>query len=286
MLSFCLGSFGQENEKIDSLKTELGKQGIPDSTRIRVYLDLSVEYRLFSKSKALGYTHQALLLAKKTGNRKLELDSYLLSSLVYFFQEEIDSALILSNKALELTNAFPELEDEKALVYDHLGYSHYYLGNYNKALHNFSLALTIEERLNHLERVSVLENKVGNCYAFLHDWEKALQAYQHSISICESENYETNLADVYVNMGTLKDDMGEGATAKEYYLKAMEIYEGKNNQSGMSTCYNNLGDYYNGEGEYELALEYFKKSLMLDKEINDDYGICIDVFNIAEVHLA
>ena len=225
-------------------------------------------------------------MAKKTDNRKLELDSYLYSSLVYFFQEEIDSSLVLSNKALELTNTYPELENEKALVYDHIGHAYFFIGNYNKALNNFLLALAIEERLNHLERVSVMENKVGNCYSYLHEWEKAMQAFQHTISICESLNNKTFLADVYVNMGTIKDDMGEDALAKEYYLKALEIYEGKNNQSGMSSCYTNLGDFYCGEGEHLIALEYFTKSLMIDRELKDDYGICIDVFNIAEVHLA
>ncbi len=286
LLSFHCVSFEQEAVKIDSLKTELGKQNIPDSSMIHLYLDLSTEYRLFSKSKALNYTDHALALAKKTDNRKLELDSYLYSSLVYFFQEEIDSSLVLSNKALEFANTFPELENEKALVYDHIGHAYFFIGNYNKALNNFSLALAMEERLNHLERVSVMENKVGNCYSYLHEWEKAMQAFQHTISICESLDNKTFLADVYVNMGTIKDDMGEDALAKEYYLKALEIYEGKNNQSGMSSCYTNLGDFYCGEGEHLIALEYFTKSLMIDRELKDDYGICIDVFNIAEVHLA
>lgn len=207
-LSFHCVSFEQEPVKIGSLKTELGKRNTADSTRIRLYLDLSAEYRVFSKSKALAYTHLALALAKKTDNRKLKLDSYLHSSLVYFFQEEIDSSLVLSNKALELTNNFPELKNEKALVYDHIGHFHFFLGNYNKALHNFSLALSIEERLNNLERVSVLENKVGNCYSYLHEWEKAMQAFHHTISICKSLDNKFFLADVYVNMGTLKDVSG------------------------------------------------------------------------------
>ncbi len=279
-------AFEQKAEKIDSLKTELNKHAIADSLKIHLYLDLSLEYRLFSKSKALAYSNRALSLSKKTNNRKGELDSYLHSALVYFFQEEIDSSIITSDKALELTKTFPELENYRGLVYDHIGHAYFYLGNYNKALHNFLLALKTEEKLNKAERISILENKIGNCYTFLHDWKNALTSFQHSLSLSDSLNNKIQMADVYVNMGALKDDMGENILAKEYYLKALEIYEHKNILYGMSTCYANLGDFYTGAGEYEKALEFFTKSLGLDRELKDDHGICIDVFNIAEVHLA
>ena len=279
-------AFEQEEGKIDNLKTELDNRGLSDSTRIQIYLDLGVEYRLSSKSMALNFTNLALTLSQKTNNRKGELDSYLHSALVYFFQEEIDSSIILSGKALELTNTFPELEDNRGTVYDHIGHAYFYLGNYNKALHNFLLALEIEESLKQPERISALENKIGNCYTFLHDWESALKSFQHSLSIAESLNDSTQMADVFVNIGALKDDMGENTLAKKYYLKALQIYEGKNLHSGMSICYNNLGDFYSSEEEHKKALKYFTKSLILDKELKDDFGICIDIFNIAEVHHA
>jgi PAS domain S-box-containing protein len=272
--------------KVDSLNTELAKQGSVDSARIQLYLDLSKEYRSYNKSKALGYTDSALTLSKKIHNRKLELSSNLNIALVYFHQEEIDSSLIFSNKALDMLSKYPQLEKWEGMVYEHIGHSLYYKGNYEEALHNFLLALKADRAHGEDSRISILENKIANCYSSLHDWENALIAFQQSLDICESLHDEPGRADTYINIGTLKDDMGEYENAKEYYLKALDIYEANNNIPEMSACYTNLGDFYSNEGNYELALEYFTKSLLIDKQLNDDFGISVDIFNIAETHFA
>ncbi len=285
LLCFPFFAFNQDRAKIDSLNLELGRQGIADTSRVRLFLGLSEEYRLYSKSKALHYTHLALALSKKAHSPKSEFNTYLYTALVYFYQEEIDSSLIFSNKALELAQRHHELNKWEQVAYEHIGHSYYYKGNYKEALYYFQLALKTDAVKKNIKRASVLINKIGNCYNALHYWGNALLAYQRSLDICTKLNDSVGMADVYVNMGTLKDETGEKENAKKYYLMALGIYEKVNMVSEISVCYNNLGDYYRGEGEHEKALGYFTKSLLLDRQLDDDFGISIDIFNIAETHL-
>ena len=154
-----------------------------------------------------------------------------------------------------------------ATIFNNIGHSYDYLGEYRKALEHYEKALKIKLCVlgeNH-PYVAITYNNIGSSYHSIGKYELALEYIEKALKI-QLDILGWNHPDVatsYNNLGSTYDSLGEHEIALEYHNRAMEIrlnVLGENNAE-VATGYGNIGSTYESLGEYETALEYYKKAL-------------------------
>lgn len=161
-----------------------------------------------------------------------------------FFRTQPDSAVILLNQLFQ----FSERVDYKIGMVDALvtlGYTHFRMGNY----------------------------------------PKALATYERGLEIAEEIGDKQGKADILLRTGFIYHDNGDIVTALNYYQRSQKLFEEINNLSGISSVYNELGSIYRTEDEYAKSLDYYLKSLAISKKLDGEYASPSVQLNIGRLYL-
>jgi len=161
------------------------------------------------------------------------------------------------------------VENQKALLYFGLGYTHYFLGEYDKAISFYEKTLEIQERLlpfNHTDLANSYSNiglvlyKMGEYDKSLSNLEKALRIREESLP-----SNHLDIANSYNNIGLVTDQMGEYDKALASFKISLQIREHElpSTHHLLSNSYHNIGLVYFHMDEYDTALTYYKKSLTI-----------------------
>jgi two-component system, NtrC family, sensor kinase len=153
-----------DKHKIDSLENFLKTENIPDSTKLKVSYELAHQYLFSNNEKTLLYTDQAILLARKTKNKKYEGEAFSLQGVVYKNKGEYATAIekhLLSLKIKEEKND----KRGKAIAFNDIGILYKVMKNYPKALECYrkSNALLVEE--GNQMGISLTFGNIGTVYS-------------------------------------------------------------------------------------------------------------------------
>ena len=163
-------------------------------------------------------------------------------------------------------------QNEKANIFNQLGYINRAQGEYSKALEYHEKSLEIYKKIlpaNHPD-LATSYNNIGLVYKNMGEYSKALQYYEKSLEISKQTlpGNHPDLATSYNNIGLVYNTMGEYSKALEYHEKSLEIREQilPTNHPSLAASYNNIGLVYDSMGKYSKALEYYQKSLDISKQ--------------------
>lgn len=153
-------------------------------------------------------------------------------------------------------------------AYYNAGYSHYLLGDYQKALSYSKKALDSLNTLPNSTNVDFWEvhNNLGLIYFRMGDYARAIDYYNSAVSFnLETKNAidELNNADTFCNIGLSLYCDNNSTKALEYFYKALEIETRILNpfDTRIANTYTNIGLVYSDIGDYNKALEFHKKAL-------------------------
>lgn len=172
-------------------------------------------------------------------------------------------------KAISIAEKYLGIANYKTFsAYYDAGYSHYLLGDYQKALSYSKKAL---DSLNTLPNSTSIDfwgvhNNLGLIYFRFSDYARAIEHYTKAISFNHgSKSYidELNNADTFCNIGLSLYCDNKGSKALEYFYKALEIETKILDQfdTRIANTYSNIGLAYSDMGEYHKALEFHNKAL-------------------------
>ena len=155
------------------------------------------------------------------------------------------------NQALQLAKKI-KYKVEEGNAYLNIGTSNIIVGEYKKALENFSLAKAIFEDNNNLSSQK----------------KEVLQG----------------LAKAYGSIGIVFSEQSNYAKSLSFYLKSVKIYEELKDESKCSKIYNNIGVVYKSQNADFKSLEYFIKAQKIQEKLRDpNSGITLT--NIANIYL-
>jgi tetratricopeptide (TPR) repeat protein len=174
-----------------------------------------------------------------------------------------------SNKAEELYEILLKQtsnEDEKAYLFNQLGWIKDNQGKYEEAIGYHEKSLEIKQKTrpeNHLH-LATSYNNIGMVYDNMGEYSKALSYYEKAEILQRTlpENH-SSLATSYNNIGLVYDKMGDYSKALSYSEKALEIKQKilPPNHPSLATSYNNISLVYNNLGDYSKTLSYYEKDL-------------------------
>ncbi|TAL70824.1 MAG: tetratricopeptide repeat protein [Bacteroidetes bacterium] len=300
---------------IDSLYLEISKTGM-DSNRVKLFNDLSEQFREYQMDSSINYSRKAITLAQSLKWDKGLADGYYQLGSVLFLQckfaESIDNfekslsinykigdKFSISNNISGLAenyiakNNFDEarkyLEEAMRINFEieymsGIGRTYWDLGNIllkesknDSALIYYNKALKIFEENSDDKNISNVLGFIGLSYSQLSEHNKALEYYEKALKVANQINCKSCISKWLGNSGIANYSLSNLQKAQEYYEQALLTSEELNFKRGMASWLCNMGKVYLDLSDFKKALEYFERALKISDEENDTLSISISL---------
>jgi tetratricopeptide (TPR) repeat protein len=173
---------------------------------------------------------------------------------------------------------------QNILVTLRLGNIAYYEGDSNKALENYTSALSLFEATENLKGTAMCLNNLGNIYRGWKEYGKALEHYARALKIDQKRGDRAGMANRMSNIGITYKSMGQIDKAMEQYTAALAVDRETGDKAGIATRLNNIGIIYQSQGNDAKAMELFQEALALDEETGNVRGMNSRLNNVAVIY--
>ncbi|MEQ9424134.1 MAG: tetratricopeptide repeat protein [Cyclobacteriaceae bacterium] len=242
--------FGQSVKEIEILieKAEQLKATDPDSANVL---------------NSLAYS-----MIEETGNEEMEIRALINAADITFEKGEIDSAITINRKALEISRK-ADLDSLLAFNYNNIGFFFINLGQFDSALHYHQLALTIAENIEERISIAASHDYAGRVFLIRGEYPEAMEHYLAALKIREEMGDPTYLVKTYRSLGLLHNRREDFDQALDYLLKAKEIAETQDDPKSLMITYDNLSVVYQKRKEFKPALLFSEKSLGIAEQLGN-----------------
>lgn len=271
LFGICSNHIAAQKNKpvIDSLEKLAGEQ--KDSQLVKIYNDLTWEYRLVNREKAIAYGFKAIEQAKKTNYPKGLAQAYNDLGILLYDQEKYDSAISFYKQSGKIRE---QLNDGLGIakVYNKIGIVYQKKGAFDKALENQLLALSLFTKYKDDIGISYSLNNIGILNQNLGRYDEAIKYQLQSIQIKEKLKDNYGLAGSFVNIANIYKIKGDDEKAADYYNKAIGISRSIQDKEYLANALNNIGALYLKKQKYQQAFASISESLQLRKDLGDTKG--------------
>lgn len=248
-------------------------------------VQLSEHYNRKRSKIALSYAKRALERAVSLNNQALIAKAHIQLA-TYFSRTRTDyfASMKHCEKALSLQAHITSKRD-LADVFKVTGINYHYIGDINRAQHNYMTALDI--MLNVSQRSKDETKDIADLYynlAILNKGEDANELRRTYIEQAQKYYADINnlnglarCADGMAVYWFYANDYKQSLTEME---RALSIFMQIKDNEGIYLTYNNIGTLKIQEGHFEEGLDYLHKSLKLRKESGNPVSIAISYINI------
>jgi predicted ATPase len=125
-----------------------------------------------------------------------------------------------------------------------------------------------------LQILAELERVIG-------ELEKASTHLKTSIAICRKLNQPRELANALTTLGIVFAYMDDNQTAKRHFEESLRLYEALEDPRGVANSLTNIANTLN-DAEQELPLT--ERALAIKRELGDQEGIGVSVFNLGNIN--
>lgn len=191
--------------------------------------------------------------------------------------------LIASDKAIEFSKSINNLKEEgkanlnKGIIFD-------FLGDYDKSLHQYLLAIKIQLKIQDFDYLIKSYNNLGLLYINEREYDKAESYHLKSLQLAKKLKNVSGISIAKSNLGIIYMAQKKFNKALANYFETIKYDLITKNIFGRADSYNNIGLIYLKLNEFDKSEYYFKKSLQLRKQINDINGIGNSYNNIGSLY--
>ncbi|MCW3102049.1 MAG: hypothetical protein JWO09_489 [Bacteroidetes bacterium] len=272
----------QDQGAIDSLLKVLNTSA-EDTTKVRLFDDLSYEYSGNSFDSAVYYAQQELSLSKKLNYKLGEASAYNAMGMANEDKGDFLKALEYYMKSLRLKE---EMGDRMLVIHQYNNIANIYVsqGDNDKALEYFFKVLEHKDELNSRSTEGNIYNNIGIIYKNKKQYAKAIEYHMKGLEARKLAGEAKPIAGSYNNIGATYMEMKQYDKAIASYTEALRIRKPINDLSGIASASINMGRAYNLMKRFELALPYLAEGehyAMLSGNNNwrvNAYGNIVDAY--------
>jgi two-component system NarL family sensor kinase len=265
---------------IDSIERVIKTQ--TDTTLVKSYSELTWQYRLVNRQKAVDYGLKAIALGRKLNFQKGLAQAYNDLGIIYYDKENYDSSILLYQEGMKIRE---QLHDElgMARLYNKIGIVYQKQGKFGDALYNQQYALALFEKTGDNIGISYSLNNIGILQQNLGRYDEAINYHNQSIAIKKKLNDRAGILQSYINVANIFKIKEEFDKAETYYIQAVDLARQIGNKEYLSNGLNNLGDLYSRKKNYAKAEQLTKESYELRASTNDTKGIASCLNNWGDI---
>jgi tetratricopeptide (TPR) repeat protein len=279
----------EKQERIDLLHRLLMESNPsssdPESNRnaasqMNILIQLGSAYFSLSEfNQAIDFYDQALLLARKLGDRNGESASLGNLSSAYGSLGQYQQAIQFFQQSLQISKEIGDRKGE-ANSLGNLGYAYYLLGQYQQAIQFQQQSLEIRREIGDRNGEATSLRNLGSAYYSLGQYQQAIQFYQQSLEIDREIGNRNGEANSLCNLGNTYYSLGQYQQAIQFQQQSLEIHREIGDRNGEASSLGNLGNAYISLGQYQQAIQFYQQSLEIDREIGDRNGEASSLCNL------
>ncbi|TRX60613.1 tetratricopeptide repeat protein [Fulvivirga sp. M361] len=230
---------------------------------------LALAYKITDESNSLGYE-----LGKAKG--LLGLARY------HRAYAQYDSALYYLHSSLEIANV-ENAPSVKAMAHRWVGKTYGNLGQYDSAIHHFTLGEKAGERLPENDLlISILVNKT-HVYNMMNDHKQGLSTARRALRLAPKSSYVKS--DVYNALGSSFRGNKKNDSALYYYQKALVVAKDIGVSRKTVALLNNIAIVYGELERHQEALDLFLQTKEMDIMHSDTLGLTYSHIGVANAYL-
>jgi len=269
---FVLGTFQvSAQSKIDSLQNLL-KNNLPDSSRTKALVALSLEYEYVDLVKSRALSEEAVSLAENSNDPNLKGRAYRSMASVYRVTGDYSSALRLDNMSLE-SSILSKDSSMIASAYNNVAHDYHDLGEYDESYYYFTQGYKFAQAAKDSFVMAVTIHNVGRVFKELGQYSRALDHLQISqrmsqqIKDREGEPYSLDeIGDVLLRQGNYD-------SALTTLFKALHESRKLQLTGLLPKTLSSIAKTYMQKGDYEASLKYYDTTYTLYSKNKDNYGL-------------
>lgn len=224
-----------------------------------------------------GKGQDAVLDSLKTELEKAADDSLRIEILIdigiHLKRNKPDAGFEYARRSVELSkkSGMKELECRSFLL---TGAIHKTKGDYDSAMHYYSIAGTIAEAANYLNGKAKYHHDVGNVKRLLGRYEEAITDHEKAREFYLQSKDSSGLAGAYLNLGQDHGRLSNYEEALKNYNKALEISERHKNPAHSANALVAIANMHSRMGEFEKAHKGYEAAANLYSITNDARNMC------------
>ncbi|MBC7829823.1 MAG: tetratricopeptide repeat protein [Chitinophagaceae bacterium] len=285
-ISILLHASSQDMLLTDSIKKDIANAKTVEE-KINNLADLARFYMGLNRKLSDEYGREVINIAEQSRDRKMMARALLLEAERFYtfpgFQENVNKALELSQKALDLSKS-NQLEEYIAWSYLYLARGSRINGNTDKALNFNNLALSISNELsNDSLRISCY-NDLGGTYLAKNEKLLAFRNYLNATNLAEEYNNFNLLIKSYERLSEFYTGLDEIEKAKDLRYKTLQLTYERNRPYERLEVYYYLGRLYMRNKQFDEAQSFYEKAIALSDSLKfpifklNIYGSIVDLY--------
>jgi signal transduction histidine kinase len=263
--------FAQQNTRLDSLlkasKTDKGAK------LVKVYNEISWEYKNSNVDSALVYGKKAFDVAKSIQDKKAIASAYNSIASSYEALSKLDSSLFYHKLSLDIKT---EINDTLGTAdsFNNLGIIYDTKGNYAKAIESYFDALRIYEKYaKDFDKVPMVYVNLGIVYKKQKEYQKVVDYYKKALKIYKDNNYFIGEAITTGNVGSVLLNLEKYEESINYSLRAEKLYDSLGYSRYKPYMRVNIAIAKDSLKQYEAAKKDYLNSISAFKEDNNLYEL-------------
>jgi signal transduction histidine kinase len=133
---------------------------------------------------------------------------------------------------------------------------------------------------------AMLYNYAGVCYRILGNYEKSLNYFFIALNVFEETKDSVELGYAENNIGSNYLIKSYYSVALDHVKRGFDIFRSVKDKAGMAYCAKALGDIYFKQHKYDLALKYYDSTYILRNEIGYKKGSYTAVLKAGDVYFS
>ncbi len=213
-----------------------------------------------------------------------ELKERFLKAMRHLCDEDYTAAIKDFKDAMKYCAISPR---EKTAMLISMGTAYSTLGQYNKAMENYRVAVKLLRKLEDADALvgkASLLNNIARVYAIRGQFDKALRCLEDSLSITRKIDDRRGEALTLLNIGHVNKLKSELNVARKYYSKAYHMFERIGDTKGVAMQLMHIGLIYMNAGHEDQALKNFQSTLRTARILENTELEAAALGNIGLIH--
>jgi two-component system NarL family sensor kinase len=265
LLIFCVFIFSEgsaQRHVLDSLKKEIEKNQQQDSFRIKAILAYVVEALNNNTSNFLPYMNEIISISKKTDYKRGLQKGFMIGQIYFSDRGEYEKAFLYADSAFSVLKNDASLNATQSTghLHNNIAGDYFKLGDYEKAIDNFTRSARIFEPLDHSFLATVYSN-LAEVYEKIHDVSKAMEYDKKAIAIAEKSQNDRSLAARLLSYSMRLINQKEFTQAATVLNRAEPIIMKLENTSHLQQFYYTSAYIDENNKDHNKAVAHYKKAL-------------------------
>jgi tetratricopeptide (TPR) repeat protein len=253
----------------------------PDTNRAKLLIDLGEKYCSRDFEKALLFLQEALVLSTELNYKRGIACSMLWQGRAYYYKDKYDLAYEYLEKARLILE---EIAYVKGLAEYHfaIGAIHNINGNDLSAISDFQEVVRLSEMSGDKQQMAIGYHCLGSLHLQRSEAKLAIHYFQEALALNRETGQLLGELTNLKGIGMVYESLEMNDSALFYLEGVLEIMSTMEEPRGIASMQLIIGKLLLKTGHYREAREMFETSMSIFSSLNDDTGICLNMYKLAE----